>query len=61
VSIVFATSAVPAASLPVRAPVFADTHQRIIEASYRLFSRRAVRDVAMDEIVIASGVAKATP
>jgi len=45
----------------VRAPVFADTPQRIIEASYRLFSRRAVRDVAMDEIVIASGVAKATP
>ena len=51
---------VPAASSPVRAPAFADTHERIIEASYRLFSRRAVRDVAMDEIVIASGIAKAT-
>ena len=51
---------VPAASSPVRAPAFVDTHERIIEASYQLFSRRAVRDVAMDEIVIASGVAKAT-
>lgn len=49
-----------AAALPVRAPAFADTHERIIEASYRLFCHRAVRDVAMDEIVVASGVAKAT-
>ena len=57
---IVAISAVPAALVPVRAPAFADTHQRIIEASYRLFSRRAVRDVAMDEIAIASGVAKAT-
>ena len=54
------TPAVPAASSPVRAPAFADAHERIIQASYRLFSRRAVRDVAMDEIVMASGVAKAT-
>jgi len=44
----------------VRAPAFAETHERIIDASYRLFSRRAIRDVAMDEIVVASGVAKAT-
>ena len=59
-SSVVSNSAVPAAASPVRAPAFADTHERIIEASCRLFSRRAVRDVAMDEIVIASGVAKAT-
>lgn len=50
----------PAVGLPVRAPGFAETHERIIDASYRLFSRRAIRDVAMDEIVVASGVAKAT-
>jgi len=59
-STVISNSAVPAAASPVRAPAFADTHERIIEASCRLFSRRAVRDVAMDEIVVASGVAKAT-
>ena len=45
---------------PVRAPAFATTHERIIEASSRLFSHRSVRDVAMDEVVVASGVAKAT-
>jgi AcrR family transcriptional regulator len=44
----------------VRAPAFVDNHERIIDAGYRLFSRRSVRDVAMDEIVVASGVAKAT-
>ncbi|MHC5797190.1 TetR/AcrR family transcriptional regulator [Lacisediminihabitans sp. FW035] len=49
-----------AVGLRVRAPAFAETHERIIDASYRLFSRRAIRDVAMDEIVVASGVAKAT-
>jgi AcrR family transcriptional regulator len=46
--------------LPIRAPGFAETHERIIEARYGLFCRRAVRDVAMDEVVVASGVAKAT-
>ena len=50
----------PAPVLAARAPAFTDTHERIIEAGYRLFSHRAVRDVAMDEIVVASGVAKAT-
>lgn len=44
----------------VRAAAFTDTHQRIIDAGYRLFSKRAVRDVAMDDVVVASGVAKAT-
>ncbi len=47
-------------AVTVRAPGFAETHERIIDAGYRLFSRRAVRDVAMDEVVSASGVAKAT-
>ena len=59
-SSVVANSSVLPASSPVRAPAFAEAHERIIEASYQLFSSRAVRDVAMDEIVIASGVAKAT-
>jgi AcrR family transcriptional regulator len=53
-------SDLPVSDPPIRAPIFAETHERIIEASYRLFCRRAVRDVAMDEVVVASGVAKAT-
>jgi AcrR family transcriptional regulator len=56
-----APSPVFAAATPaVRAPAFADSHERIIDAGYRLFCRRAIRDVAMDEVVLASGVAKAT-
>ena len=50
----------PVSATPDRGSAFAEIHQRIIEASYPLFSRRAVRDVAMDEVVAASGVAKAT-
>lgn len=50
----------PPVGSTARAPSFAETHERILDASYRLFSRRAVRDVAMDEVVLASGVAKAT-
>ena len=50
----------PSTEGAVRGPAFADTHERIIDAGYPLFSRRSVRDVAMDEIVVASGVAKAT-
>ena len=46
--------------LSARAPAFTDTHERIVEARYRLFIQWSVRDVAMDEIVVASGVAKAT-
>ncbi len=50
----------PVSEVSVRAPGFAETHERIIDASYRLFCQRGVRDVAMDEVVVASGVAKAT-
>ncbi|MCU1583400.1 MAG: TetR family transcriptional regulator [Microbacteriaceae bacterium] len=43
-----------------RATAFSETRDRIVRASYALFSRRSTRDVAMDEVVAASGVAKAT-
>jgi AcrR family transcriptional regulator len=45
---------------PARATGFSEAHERIIDASYRLFATRSVRDVAMDEVVARSGVAKAT-
>jgi AcrR family transcriptional regulator len=45
---------------PTRAAAFSETRDRIVNASYTLFSRRSTRDVAMDEVVAASGVAKAT-
>jgi AcrR family transcriptional regulator len=38
----------------------ATTRDRILAASYDLFSRRGVRAVGVDEIIAASGVAKAT-
>jgi len=50
----------PPSVLSARAPAFTDTHECIVEARYRLFIQWSVRDVAMDEIVVASGVAKAT-
>jgi AcrR family transcriptional regulator len=34
--------------------------QRILEAAYVLFSHRGIRDVSVDEVIEASGVAKAT-
>ncbi|MGT2460815.1 MULTISPECIES: TetR/AcrR family transcriptional regulator [Sinomonas] len=34
--------------------------ERILQAAYRLFSRRGIRDVGVDELIEASGVAKAT-
>ena len=40
-----------------RAP---EAHERILDASYELFSRRAVRDVGVDEVIERAGVAKAT-
>lgn len=43
-----------------RSAGFAETRGRIVSASYQLFAERAVRDVAMDEVAVASGVAKAT-
>ncbi|TBN57324.1 TetR/AcrR family transcriptional regulator [Glaciihabitans arcticus] len=36
------------------------TRERILSASYDLFARRGIRDVAIDEIIVASDVAKAT-
>ena len=45
---------------PTRAASFSETRARIVSAGYELFSRRSTRDVAMDEVVAASGVAKAT-
>lgn len=46
-------------SFPSHDP-FASTRERIIAACYDLFSQRGVRDVSMDEVIAASGVAKAT-
>jgi AcrR family transcriptional regulator len=37
-----------------------DVHTRIVVAAYGLFSRRGIRDVGVDELIRASGVAKAT-
>lgn len=37
-----------------------DVRTRIVVAAYGLFSRRGIRDVGVDELIRASGVAKAT-
>jgi len=37
-----------------------EPRERIINAAYELFSRRGIRDVAVDEVVERAGVAKAT-
>jgi AcrR family transcriptional regulator len=37
-----------------------DVHTRIVVAAYGLFSRRGIRDVGVEELIRASGVAKAT-
>src|SRR5215210_3402580 len=37
-----------------------DARERIRETAYELFSRRAVRDVGIDEVIERAGVAKAT-
>ena len=37
-----------------------DPRERILDAAYELFSRRAVRDVGVDEVIERAGVAKAT-
>jgi AcrR family transcriptional regulator len=34
--------------------------ERILQAAYRIFSRRGIRDVGVDELIEASGVARAT-
>ena len=38
----------------------AGARERILESAYDLFSRRAVRDVGIDEVIAKAGVAKAT-
>jgi AcrR family transcriptional regulator len=37
-----------------------DARERILDAAYELFSRRAIRDVGVDEVIERAGVAKAT-
>jgi AcrR family transcriptional regulator len=37
-----------------------DARERILETAYELFSRRAIRDVGIDEVIDRAGVAKAT-
>jgi AcrR family transcriptional regulator len=37
-----------------------DARERILDTAYELFSRRAVRDVGIDEVIERAGVAKAT-
>ena len=45
------------AAIPQSKP---DARERILEAAYELFSRRAIRDVGIDEVIERAGVAKAT-
>jgi len=44
-------------SIPEATP---DARERILAAAYELFSRRAIRDVGIDEVIERAGVAKAT-
>jgi AcrR family transcriptional regulator len=37
-----------------------DARERIVDTAYELFSRRAIRDVGIDEVIERAGVAKAT-
>ncbi len=37
-----------------------DSRERILDTAYELFSRRAIRDVGVDELIERAGVAKAT-
>jgi AcrR family transcriptional regulator len=37
-----------------------DARERILDTAYELFSRRAIRDVGVDELIERAGVAKAT-
>ena len=45
------------ATIPQTKP---DARERILGAAYELFSRRAIRDVGIDEVIERAGVAKAT-
>jgi AcrR family transcriptional regulator len=51
------TSGVPATSPPA---VRQGARERVLDAAYDLFARRGVRDVGVNELIAASGVAKAT-
>ena len=51
------TEAIPEAKPDARAP---DARERILDAAYELYSRRAIRDVGVDEVIERAGVAKAT-
>jgi AcrR family transcriptional regulator len=46
-----------AEALPQAKP---DARERILDSAYELFSRRAIRDVGIDEVIERAGVAKAT-
>ena len=52
-----ATEAIPEAKPDARKP---DARERILDAAYELYSRRAIRDVGVDEVIERAGVAKAT-
>jgi AcrR family transcriptional regulator len=47
-------------AVQVAPPAKADARERILDAAYQLFSRRASRDVGVDEVIERAGVAKAT-
>lgn len=51
------TSGVPATSRPAARQ---GARERILDAAYDLFARRGVRNVGINELITASGVAKAT-
>jgi AcrR family transcriptional regulator len=48
------------AAVQVAPQAKADARERILDAAYQLFSRRAIRDVGVDEVIERAGVAKAT-
>jgi AcrR family transcriptional regulator len=48
----------PAAEVTSEAKL--EARERILETAYELFSRRAIRDVGIDEVIERAGVAKAT-
>lgn len=43
-----------------RRPATGGPREKIVAAAYQLFARRGIRDVGVDELIRASGVAKAT-
>jgi AcrR family transcriptional regulator len=47
-------------AIAMRTKARPSTRERIVSASYDLFTTRGIRDVAMDDVAASSGVAKAT-